>query len=83
MKMMEVYLGNWGTIRCFNKQHREYLIAARAHRDIFQSINSWNGAWLYPIMKQEYSVALAEAKSKCDALWDAIPFKPGYLTKSH
>lgn len=80
---LEVYLGNWGTVICFNEQHREYMIAARAHRDIYSATNSWNGAWLHPTMEAEYRTALAESQAKCEALWAAIPDKPGDLRKSH
>ena len=80
---IEVYLGNWGTVVCLNEQHREYMIAARAHRDIFQSILSWRGAWLTPTMESEYQAAEATARAKCDALWAAIPNRTDDLTKSH
>ena len=80
---IEVYLGNWGTIVCLNEQHREYLIAARAYRDIYQATLSWHGAWLYPTMEAEYQAAEAKARAKCDALWAAIPDRTDDLTKSH
>ena len=70
---LEVYLGNWGTVSCLNTQHRDYLIEAKNHKDIYQAILSWHGNWITPAMKQEYDLALVESKFKCDALWNAIP----------
>jgi len=79
---IEVTLGNWGTVRCHNEQHRDYMIAAKNVRDIFQSILSWTNAWLYPEQKTEYEAAHATALAKAEALWQAIPDR-GDLTKSH
>ena len=83
MKTIEVYLGHWGVIRCFNEQHRAYLIAAKALQEIYQSIQSWQGGWLYFTMEAEYQEAEATARAKCNALWDAIPDKTDDLTKRH
>ncbi len=80
---LEVYLGNWGTIVCFNEQHKEYLKAAKNHRDIYQAITSWYNKWLTPTMQQEYKIAMEESKSICDSLWDAIPDKTEDMSKSH
>ena len=80
---IEVYLGNWGTVVCFNEQHREYLIAAKAHREIYQAILSWYRAWLSPQMKANYKATEVKARAKCDALWAAIPDRTDDLTKSH
>ena len=79
----EVYLGNWGTVVCFNEAHREYLKAAKNYRDIYQATLSWYMSWLTPTMEREYKTAMEEAKSKADTLWDAIPDKTDDLSKSH
>ena len=79
---IEVTLGNWGTVRCHNEQHRDYMRAAKAARDIFQSILSWTNAWLYPAQKTEYESAHATAITRAEQLWQAIPDRTN-LTKCH
>lgn len=80
---IEVYLGNWGTIVCFNKEHREYLIAAKALSEIKQSVASWHGAWLDSDMQKKYEESERIAQENCDKLWEVIPDKTEDLSKSH
>ena len=81
--MIEVFLGNWGTIRCLNEQHRKYLIAAKNYSDLRKATLSWNNNWLYPEMEKEYFTAETRAKNLCDILWFFIPDKTDDLSKSH
>jgi hypothetical protein len=80
---IEVTLSNWGTIICFNEQHRKYLIAAKEYSDIKSTNASWFGQWLSPDQEKEYMTAEIVAKAKVEALWDAIPDKTDDLSKSH
>jgi len=82
MNANEIYLGNWGTVIFQNEQHKNYLILAKNLRDIQSSIASWHGEWLSNEMEKNFLKSEAEAKAKCDKLWELIPDKDN-LSKSH
>lgn len=79
---IEITLGNWGTIRCLNEEHRTYLIMAKGRKDLYDTIQSWDGHWPTPKLEKSYRASLAEVTSECDKLWEAIPNKND-LVKSH
>jgi len=83
MSNIEVTLGNWGTIRCHNLEHRNYLIAAKRRSEIGEAVESWSGDWLTDEQEREYLESEQKALAECNRLWELIPDRGDDLSKSH